>query len=384
MVDDARDGAHRARACRRAGAPRAVLRRRAAAGAAPRRTPVVERRDQRGDGRPGRPSHHRAAAARTRPMLDAAQAVAADLPFACKGGVCGTCRALVADGEVDMRRNYALEQAEVDAGFVLTCQSLPGQRRRHRRLRRLTRTARPYEGPMSRAVVVEEAEDRVVLRLNRPEVRNAIDQQTVDRAARGLRAARGGAPGGAARRRGRHLRGRRRHRPAARTPTRGRAARHQLQHLRPDPAAADADDRRCSTGTRSAAAPSSPTPATSGSARPDPDRQPRARARASSPPPAPPGGWPSWSGSRWPRRSCSPAGSSTPPRRADLRLLTEVVEPEELLAAGHRLGGPDRRAGAAGGPAHQGGLPRAPRGAPAASTTWPRRCSSRPRTSSSG
>ena len=58
-------------------------------------------------------------------MLDAAQKVRGDLPFACKGGVCGTCRARVTDGEVTMRRNFALEDDEVDAGFVLTCQSLP-------------------------------------------------------------------------------------------------------------------------------------------------------------------------------------------------------------------------------------------------------------------
>lgn len=58
-------------------------------------------------------------------ILDGAQQVRSDLPFACKGGVCGTCRALVADGEVDMRRNYALEQSEVEQGFVLTCQSYP-------------------------------------------------------------------------------------------------------------------------------------------------------------------------------------------------------------------------------------------------------------------
>jgi ring-1,2-phenylacetyl-CoA epoxidase subunit PaaE len=58
-------------------------------------------------------------------ILDGAQATRSDLPFACKGGVCGTCRALVRDGEVDMRRNYALEPAEVEAGFVLTCQSFP-------------------------------------------------------------------------------------------------------------------------------------------------------------------------------------------------------------------------------------------------------------------
>ncbi|MGH3587091.1 MAG: 2Fe-2S iron-sulfur cluster-binding protein, partial [Pseudonocardia sp.] len=55
----------------------------------------------------------------------AAQKVRGDLPFACKGGVCGTCRAKVIDGEVDMRRNFALEDEEVEAGFVLTCQSRP-------------------------------------------------------------------------------------------------------------------------------------------------------------------------------------------------------------------------------------------------------------------
>ena len=59
------------------------------------------------------------------PVLDGAQKVRPDLPFACKGGVCGTCRALVTAGEVRMRRNFALEQAEVDAGYVLTCQALP-------------------------------------------------------------------------------------------------------------------------------------------------------------------------------------------------------------------------------------------------------------------
>lgn len=59
------------------------------------------------------------------PILDAAQRVRADLPFACKGGVCGTCRAKVTVGEVEMRRNYALEEHEIAAGFVLTCQALP-------------------------------------------------------------------------------------------------------------------------------------------------------------------------------------------------------------------------------------------------------------------
>lgn len=59
------------------------------------------------------------------PVLDSAQKVRGDLPFACKGGVCGTCRAKVTEGEVTMRRNFALEDDEVAAGFVLTCQTLP-------------------------------------------------------------------------------------------------------------------------------------------------------------------------------------------------------------------------------------------------------------------
>ncbi|WP_210650569.1 1,2-phenylacetyl-CoA epoxidase subunit PaaE [Nocardioides sp. SYSU D00065] len=58
-------------------------------------------------------------------LLDSAQAVRGDLPFACKGGVCGTCRAKVVDGEVEMVRNYALEPAEVEQQFVLTCQTYP-------------------------------------------------------------------------------------------------------------------------------------------------------------------------------------------------------------------------------------------------------------------
>ena len=58
-------------------------------------------------------------------ILDSAQTSRADLPFACKGGVCGTCRAHLTSGEVDMRRNYALDDDEVERGFVLTCQSHP-------------------------------------------------------------------------------------------------------------------------------------------------------------------------------------------------------------------------------------------------------------------
>jgi ring-1,2-phenylacetyl-CoA epoxidase subunit PaaE len=59
------------------------------------------------------------------PVLDGAQKVRPDLPFACKGGVCGTCRAKLTSGKATMRRNYALEPAELDAGYVLTCQTLP-------------------------------------------------------------------------------------------------------------------------------------------------------------------------------------------------------------------------------------------------------------------
>ncbi|MFE6174963.1 1,2-phenylacetyl-CoA epoxidase subunit PaaE [Streptomyces sp. NPDC056464] len=66
-----------------------------------------------------------AALPRERSVLDGAQRTRPDLPFACKGGVCGTCRALVTEGKADMRRNFALERAEVAAGYVLTCQSYP-------------------------------------------------------------------------------------------------------------------------------------------------------------------------------------------------------------------------------------------------------------------
>lgn len=58
-------------------------------------------------------------------ILDAALKHGADLPYACKGGVCSTCRAKVVEGEVDMEVNYALEKDEVKNGFVLTCQSHP-------------------------------------------------------------------------------------------------------------------------------------------------------------------------------------------------------------------------------------------------------------------
>ncbi len=58
-------------------------------------------------------------------ILDAASAVGADLPYACKGGVCCTCKARVTEGKVSMDVNYSLEQDEIEQGFVLTCQSHP-------------------------------------------------------------------------------------------------------------------------------------------------------------------------------------------------------------------------------------------------------------------
>ncbi|WP_324790037.1 1,2-phenylacetyl-CoA epoxidase subunit PaaE [Streptomyces sp. H51] len=48
-----------------------------------------------------------------------------DAPYACKGGVCGTCRAFLVSGEVRMDRNFALEKEETEAGYVLACQSHP-------------------------------------------------------------------------------------------------------------------------------------------------------------------------------------------------------------------------------------------------------------------
>lgn len=58
-------------------------------------------------------------------ILDYARTVRSEVPFACKGGMCATCKAVVVEGEVVMDKNYALTDEERKAGFVLTCQSHP-------------------------------------------------------------------------------------------------------------------------------------------------------------------------------------------------------------------------------------------------------------------
>jgi ring-1,2-phenylacetyl-CoA epoxidase subunit PaaE len=58
-------------------------------------------------------------------ILDAALRAGVDLPFACKGGMCSTCRAKLVEGEAQMEVNYSLEPWETKAGFILTCQARP-------------------------------------------------------------------------------------------------------------------------------------------------------------------------------------------------------------------------------------------------------------------
>lgn len=62
-------------------------------------------------------------------ILNAALRVRGDVPFACAGGVCGTCRAVLKGGTVNMIENYALEPEELARGYVLTCQAVPTSER---------------------------------------------------------------------------------------------------------------------------------------------------------------------------------------------------------------------------------------------------------------
>jgi len=56
-------------------------------------------------------------------VLQAALDAKIDAPYACRAGVCSTCKARLVEGEVEMRANQALEDYEVEAGYILTCQS---------------------------------------------------------------------------------------------------------------------------------------------------------------------------------------------------------------------------------------------------------------------
>ena len=58
-------------------------------------------------------------------ILEAAIEAGVDAPFSCKGAVCCTCRAKLLEGKVKMNANFALTDAEVEEGFILTCQSHP-------------------------------------------------------------------------------------------------------------------------------------------------------------------------------------------------------------------------------------------------------------------
>ena len=104
-----------------------------AAAAEPRRAPGASSVTVTLDGRP-----RRFAVPRRRPvLLDAVLRIRADAPYACKGGVCGTCRARLVAGEVAMDRNYALEPDEMDAGLRAGLPVPSG----HRRGRRWTSTS---------------------------------------------------------------------------------------------------------------------------------------------------------------------------------------------------------------------------------------------------
>ncbi|MEU6279819.1 2Fe-2S iron-sulfur cluster-binding protein [Streptomyces sp. NPDC047028] len=86
----------------------------AEAASAPADSTVTARLDGRGGTWPVRDGES---------LLDTVLRNRPDAPYACKGGVCGTCRAFLVSGEVRMDRNFALEAEETEAGYVLACQS---------------------------------------------------------------------------------------------------------------------------------------------------------------------------------------------------------------------------------------------------------------------
>ncbi|MEU4008631.1 1,2-phenylacetyl-CoA epoxidase subunit PaaE [Streptomyces pseudogriseolus] len=88
----------------------------AGASAAPAHSTVTARLDGRGGTWPVQSGES---------LLDTVLRNRPDAPYACKGGVCGTCRAFLVSGEVRMDRNFALESEETEAGYVLACQSHP-------------------------------------------------------------------------------------------------------------------------------------------------------------------------------------------------------------------------------------------------------------------
>ncbi|WP_430382784.1 2Fe-2S iron-sulfur cluster-binding protein [Streptomyces sp. P10-4] len=88
----------------------------AAPASAPAHSTVTARLDGRGGTWPVREGES---------LLEAVLRNRPDAPYACKGGVCGTCRAFLVAGEVRMDRNFALETEETEAGYVLACQSHP-------------------------------------------------------------------------------------------------------------------------------------------------------------------------------------------------------------------------------------------------------------------
>ena len=207
------------------------------------------------------------------------------------------------------------------------CDGGPGQRERH--------VERP--GGFS-TLLVEEREDRVVVPLNRPEVRNAIDQPMVDEL-HPVCAAAGAEPEDPDHRRrpdGR-LRLRRGHRPAARTPPRRCAGGHQLHASSSGSPSCPCRSSPPWTASAWAAAPSWPTPPTSASARPACGSATPRPAWASWPRPAPAGGSRSWWGSRVAKEILLAGRVLRAERGAAVGLITEIHEAAELMDAAHAL-----------------------------------------------